>query len=120
MMLAALLAAAFALCPAEGRRHDCVVDGDTFWIGREKVRLVDIDAPELHGACLDERRRAIAARDRLLALLDRGSVAIERRGLDKYGRTLALVTAGGVAVGPVLVREGLAVRWGGGRPRWCG
>ena len=44
-----LAAATFALC-AEGPRTTCVVDGDTFWLNGEKVRLADINAPETHGA----------------------------------------------------------------------
>ena len=44
-----LLAASFALC-AEGPRSTCVVDGDTFWLNGEKVRMADINAPETHGA----------------------------------------------------------------------
>jgi hypothetical protein len=52
--LSLLLAAAFALC-APGPRTTCVVDGDTFWLQGEKVRIADINAPETHGAeCLLE------------------------------------------------------------------
>ena len=45
IFLAALL---FALCPDEGKRITCVVDGDTFWHAGEKIRIEDIDAPETH------------------------------------------------------------------------
>ena len=49
------LAASFALC-AEGPRTTCVVDGDTFWLNGEKVRIADINAPETHSAgCPEEQ-----------------------------------------------------------------
>src|SRR5215216_3144877 len=53
-----------------------VIDGDTFearvriWPGLDvttKVRLRNIDAPELKARCTEEQMRAEAARDRLIA-----------------------------------------------------
>ena len=38
--------AVLSIC-GSARRFSCVVDGDTFWLGRQKVRIADIDAPEL-------------------------------------------------------------------------
>lgn len=110
-----LTALAIALCPAPpARRVTCVHDGDTVWIEGEKIRLLDIDAPEMNARCERERRMAVAARDRLVALLDGRDVVIRRRGVDRYGRTLARLGD----VGEVLVREGLARRWGD-RRGWC-
>lgn len=40
------LSAQFSLC-GENRRVNCVVDGDTFWFQHNKIRIADIDAPEL-------------------------------------------------------------------------
>lgn len=106
-------------CP-EGPRDNCVVDGDTFWLGGEKFRIANIDTPELSTPrCSAERRLAQRATGRLLELLVGQDIAIERRGLDKYGRTLALVAAQGRDVGDVLVAEGLARVWGGRRLPWC-
>ena len=42
-------------------RVTCVVDGDTVWIEREKIRLSGIDAPEVRGKCLFERDLAVRA-----------------------------------------------------------
>jgi hypothetical protein len=44
-----LAAATFTLC-ADAPLTNCVVDGDTFWVNGEKVRLADINAPETHQA----------------------------------------------------------------------
>ncbi len=114
MILAALAATAIAICPASGPRHHCVVDGDTVWWEGEKIRLADIDAPEMHGRCEAERRRAIAAQLRLVQLLNARPVTITRTGTDRYGRTLAQVGQ----IGEQLRREGHAVRWPN-RKDWC-
>lgn len=37
----------FGFC-FKGGGTNCVVDGDTAWIDRVKVRVADIDAPETH------------------------------------------------------------------------
>lgn len=108
-------ALAIAACPPPpAARVTCVVDGDTVWIAREKIRLLDIDAPEMRGKCQAERALAIRARDRLAALLDGRRVRIVPQGKDRYGRTLARI--GGV--GEQLIREGLASRWPH-RKDWC-
>src|SRR5207237_6187840 len=38
----------FDLC-GSAERVNCIVDGDTLWIAGIKIRIADIDAPELHG-----------------------------------------------------------------------
>lgn len=113
-----LAAAALALCPS-GPRDNCVHDGDTFWIAGEKVRIADIDAPELKARCPRERDLALAARARLLDLLNASPFTLRRSGVDRYGRTLAVVMSRGASVGGVLVREGLARQWDGARRPWC-
>src|SRR5687768_10535278 len=39
--------ASFGFCHSGGGTN-CVVDGDTLWLGGEKIRVADIDAPETH------------------------------------------------------------------------
>ena len=112
-----LTAIALTLCPV-GPRDNCVHDGDTFWLHGEKIRIADIDTPELNGDCPAERRLAVKARDRLVVLL-RSDYRVHRQGEDRYGRTLAVVTVNGRSVGDQLVREGLARTWSGRREPWC-
>ncbi len=115
------LRARFTLCHSGGGRN-CVVDGDTFWFGGEKIRIADIDTPETHPArCAAEAARGEAATLRLYALLNAGAFSLESidRDTDSYGRQLRIVTRDGTSIGEALVSEGLARWYGGGRQAWC-
>ncbi len=58
---------------SEGRIR--VVDGDTVYAGKERVRLLDIDAAEIHHAqCDAERRLGELTKHRLEQLLKSGHV----------------------------------------------
>lgn len=114
--------ARFGLCHAGGGTN-CVVDGDTFWMAGERIRIADIDTPETHSPrCAAEARLGAEATARLHALLNAGAVTLETidRDTDRYGRKLRVVTRGGQSLGGVLVDEGLARWYGGGRRSWCG
>jgi micrococcal nuclease len=111
----------FGFCHSGGG-SDCVVDGDTFWIGGSKVRIADIDAPETHPPrCDREAQLGAAATRRLQQLLSAGPVKLEAadRDSDRYGRKLRTVTRGGKSLGDMLVDEGLARPWTGQRRPWC-
>ncbi|HAW36790.1 MAG TPA: nuclease [Erythrobacter sp.] len=113
-----LIAAALAVC-APGPRDHCVHDGDTVWLDGEKIRIADIDTPELNGECASERKLALRARNRLVELLNVGPFDISRSGTDRYGRTLAVLHRSGNSIGGQLVAEGLARIWSGRREPWC-
>ena len=113
--------ATFGLCEGPGR-VTCVVDGDTFWYRGTKIRIADINAPELsHPSCAYEARLAASATRRLTELLNAGpfSLTTEGRETDRYGRALRVVMRGGESLGTVLEREGLAEHWHGRRGDWC-
>ena len=109
-----------------------IIDGDTF-AGRVKlddgiqisvrVRLRNVDTPELHGACDYEIRRANMARERLAELIPVGTVVeLTKIKDDKYlGRIDAYVAMrDGRDVGRVLIKEGLGRPYKGGRRAgWC-
>jgi len=114
--LIVLAAAAATACPSLS-----VHDGDTIRCGRERIRISDIDAPELPDSpkCQDYRRSyawcdfalGYRSRDALRGFLWSGRVEVVRAGYDKYGRTLALVRVNGQDAGASLVRLGLARPW---------
>ena len=115
------LSAQFGFCHVGGGVN-CVVDGDTFWFHGEKVRVMDIDAPETHGPrCAEEAALGVRATQRLQQLMNAGPFSLESgdRETDRYGRALRVVTRGGQSIGEMLVAEGLAREWDGARHPWC-
>jgi endonuclease YncB( thermonuclease family) len=99
------------------------IDGDTFDYDGERIRIADIDAPELRGQCLAERALAVRATARTRNLLGSGRIrfrlAADGRDRDRFGRQLRIVTRNGHSIGETLIAEGLARRWGGRRMPWC-
>jgi len=119
---APLVQRSFGTC-AGRTRINCVVDGDTFWMDGEKIRIADIDTPETHPSrCASEADLGGRATVRLRILLNDGPFALESiaRDSDRYGRKLRRVTRNGVSIGDMLVAEGLARPYGRGRQPWCG
>ena len=116
MGLIALAAAAAVSCLAPQ-----VHDGDSLRCGAERIRIANIDAPELRGSPKCGTRRGYTAwcdyalgqraGDALRGLVRSGRVTIVRTGTDSYGRTLALVQVDGQDVGEWLIARGLARRW---------
>ena len=105
-------------------RSNCVViDGDTIRHEGVKIRLADIDAPEISTPkCFYERDLGQKARRRLLELLNAAPITIvPTRGpnADRYRRKLRVILQNGRSVGDILVAGGLARRWDGARRPWC-
>lgn len=107
-----------------------VVDGDTIkvrarvWIDTEvlvNVRMRGIDAPELQGRCDLETAMATSARNRLIELVQSGSVELFDISGDKYGgRVLAGVRAQGGDAAEAMLRSGLVRPYQGhARQPWC-
>ena len=110
---------------------DYIIDGDTF-AGRValvddtkitvRVRIRNVDTPEIHGACESEIRDANRARARLEQLLPIGKTADLRQIKDdKYlGRIDALVFIDDRDIGQILIDEKLGRPYSGGRrDGWC-
>lgn len=113
------------------REHQCqrvtllVWDGDSFNVrsdnGRsEKIRIENIDAPEIEGRCAEERLAALRAKLELVQLLQGRKIKLKRGRLDRYGRQLATVTADERNVGEALIERHAVRRWDGRRTSWCG
>lgn len=111
----------FAVCGTI--RQTCVVDGDTIWLDGTKIRIADIDTPEISSPqCDAEYERGIRARDRLVVLLNGGEFELRQignRDEDQYGRKLRVIMRSGRSLGDQLVSENLARTWTGRRESWC-
>lgn len=109
-----------ATCETEQLR---IWDGDSFQVGMqsgsERIRIQNIDAPEIDGQCIEEIRWADQAKFRLVDIMNGRRIEIARTGKDKYGRTLARVSVNGIDAGGTLIAEGLARPWEGRRHSWC-
>lgn len=116
------VATRFGVCTG-GYRHNCVVDGDTVWIGGAKIRLSGVDAPEIGSpACGREAELGHRAKRRLVELMNDGPFEVVRSGWrdsDSYGRKLRQLHRDGRSLGSILVSEGLARTWPDGPERWC-
>lgn len=118
---AATGAAVFSLCD-RGGTSNCVIDGDTFRYRGERIRIVDIDAPETHPPrCAHERELGARATQRLHELLNAGPFVLRAgfRDEDQYGRKLRTVMRDGDSIGVILISEGLARPYEYGRRPWC-
>ncbi|MDW3024509.1 MAG: thermonuclease family protein [Alphaproteobacteria bacterium] len=111
---------------------DYVLDGDTFAAGVKidddititvRVRLINVDTPEMNGMCESEIDKAHAAKEFVSELLPVGTVVdLQNIKDDKYlGRIDANVfLSDGRDVGDVLIKEKLARPYNGGkRQSWC-
>jgi len=109
-----------------------VFDGDTFAAVAHvdkntdinvRVRIANVDTPEMHGACEYETQRANMARMRLMEIIPNGAT-VELKNIkdDKYaGRIDAnVILPDGRDVGKILISEKLGRAYNGGRRMgWC-
>ena len=106
-----------------------VVDGDTMDLSIDlgfdifyasRVRLLGIDTPESRTRNLEEKKRGLAAKDRVLELCPVGSSVIlktSKDGKGKFGRILGTIYPDDEvdSVNDILVNEGHAVEYFGGK-----
>lgn len=120
---AAIGHARFERC-INGSQRSCVIDGDTIRFEGSRIRLEDIDAPEVFSPrCESEKALGQRATQRLLDWMNAGPFTVVQAGerdVDRYGRKLRIIERNGRSAGDVLVSEGLARRWDGARRGWCG
>lgn len=92
-----------------------VIDGDTLAVGRARLRLQGIDAPEMEQRC--ERDGVsydcgVAARDALARILGDGALQCDSHGEDRYRRRLVRCrNAAGADIGAAMVAQGWALAY---------
>jgi len=109
---------------------DRVVDGDTIDVNidlgfdisvHKRVRLAGINAPESRTKDLEEKKKGLASKARLIELLDKGDLVVESKELGKYGRVIGDLTIYPdnldlpININETLVKEGHAVEYDGGK-----
>ena len=117
---------------------DRVVDGDTvdvtidlgFSVWKKiRVRMEGINTPESRTRDLEEKKRGLAAKDRLIEILtfNNNKCVLKVSGVGKYGRALATVLVESLSplnkedsitlidVNKQLIEEGHAVEYHGGK-----
>jgi len=106
-----------------------VVDGDTMDLSIDlgfdihyasRVRLLGIDTPESRTRDLEEKKRGLAAKDRVVELCPVGSTVTLKTfkdGKGKFGRILGSIYVEGadISVNDMLINEGHAVAYSGGK-----
>ena len=111
-----------------------VVDGDTIDakidLGfnvkiKKRIRFLGIDTPESRTRDLEEKARGLAAKDRVIELLEgANTIQLCSHGVGKYGRCLGELSIDVVdgkenlalvSVNELLIKEGHAVEYHGGK-----
>jgi endonuclease YncB( thermonuclease family) len=112
MVIAAGLPLACARAEITGRA--VVVDGDSLEIGKDRVRLFGIDAPEGKQDC---RRNGAAwrcgedAAAKLRSLVSGATLRCTPRDTDEYGRSVSVCRNGSTDINAEMVRAGLALAY---------
>ena len=90
-----------------------VLDGDSLRVKRGmeiiEIRLYGIDSPEWGQDYGNRAKRYLKAK------VDRKKVTVDQKDVDRYGRTVALVSSSGRLMNSEMVRKGLAWMY----PKYC-
>ena len=106
----------------DGDTIDCRIDlGFDVWV-KKRIRFYGINTPESRTRDLEEKKRGIAAKARVVYLLrtNEGRFVLKSHGVGKYGRVLGelFVDVGEedlLNVKDVLIREGHGTEYFGGK-----
>ena len=91
-----------------------VTDGDTIKIGKTRIRLFGIDAPEIKQTCAVNGKVwdcGHKARQALVKAIGKWLVRCEEKDRDQYKRVVAICIAGGVNLNSLMVRDGWALAY---------
>ena len=104
-----------------------IVDGDTFdcsldlgfdvKLHKQRVRLAEIDTPESRTRDLEEKERGLAAKANVKQLIseNKNKFVLHSQGVGKFGRCLGEIYLGDSKLNDILINEGHAVAYYGGK-----
>ena len=103
-----------------------VVDGDTIdarvdlgfdTFKKVRIRLVGINAPESRTRDLEEKEKGLAAKARVKQLIseNKNKFVLHSQGVGKFGRCLGEIYLGDSKLNDILINEGHAVAYYGGK-----
>ena len=105
----------------DGATIDVDLDlGFSVVLKKQRVRLYGINTPESRTRDLEEKQYGLAAKERLRELLESAKAILVKTEIDKkargkYGRILGTVFADNVNVNNLLIDEGHAIAYYGGK-----
>ena len=82
-----------------------------------RIRLVGINAPESRTRDLEEKERGLAAKARVKQLIseNKNKFVLHSQGVGKFGRCLGEIYLGDSKLNDILINEGHAVAYYGGK-----
>ena len=91
-----------------------IIDGDTIYIYSIKIRLKDIDAPEMKQKC--KRNKVdyfcgVESKNQLKKKIDKSKIKCISSGKDRYNRYLATCFRGNINLNKWMVKNGFAVAY---------
>ena len=91
-----------------------VVDGDTIHIGKKKIRLHGIDAPEKNQKCLYNNQEWECGKESTFALkklINKQLVNCKTSKIDRYNRFIAICFANENNLNKIMVKKGWAIAY---------
>jgi len=91
-----------------------VIDGDTIHIGKNKIRLHGIDAPETDQKCIINNEDWACGKNSTLALIEmieNHPVKCRINGVDRYNRFIAVCFSGKKNLNKMMVKNGWAIAY---------
>ena len=91
-----------------------IIDGDTIHIGKNKIRLHGIDAPEWNQPCTINNKTWECGKKSTLALkklIDNQTVVCEINDIDQYKRYIAVCFSNKINLNKEMVRNGWAIAY---------
>ena len=91
-----------------------IIDGDTIYIGSNKIRLHGIDAPETKQKCTKDGKKwncGLESKKFLKNLIQNDHIKCDANGRDKYNRYIAICYKNNINLNSEMVIQGWAIAY---------